>query len=122
MGLYDCATPTESIYVNQRFPNSIEKFDPLAERAFNFESSFRDTVEVLIDEKVVAKKYMESNSSRLAEQLKIKASSGAKISIRTTPNDCVEFRLKDGYKYLFINRYPVRKWDIAYSNFSRGYY
>lgn len=122
MGLYDCATPAESIYINQRYPDQVEKFDPFADRVFNFESSFSDTVAVLVDDKLVAKKYMKSNSSGLSDQLKIKASSGAKISIRTTPADCVEFRLKEGYKYLFINRYPVRKWDIAYSNFSRGYY
>ena len=65
---------------------------------------------------------MKNSSSGLADQVKIKASAGAKINIRTTPNDCVEFSLKEGYKYLFINRYPVRKWDIAYSNYSRGYY
>lgn len=122
MGLYDCAKPTESIYVNQRFPDHIEKFDPAADRVLNFESSFNDTVVVLVDQKVVAKKYMDSNSSGLAGQLKIKAPAGAQIAIRTTPNDCVEFGLKEGYKYLFINRYPVRKWDIAYSNFGRAYY
>ena len=122
MGLYDCAKPTESVYVNQRYPDQIEKFDPLADRVFNFESSFNDTVEVLVNEQVVAKGYMAGNSSGLAGQLKIKAPSGAKIAIRTTPNDCVEFLLKEGYKYLFINRYPIRKWDIAYSNYSRGYY
>ena len=122
MGIYDCATPAESIYVNQRYSDQVQKFDPFADRIFIFESSFSDTVAVLVDEKLVAKKYMKGNSSGLSDQLKIKASSGAKISIRTTPNDCVEFRLKEGYKYLFINRYPVRKWDIAYSNFSRGYY
>ena len=122
MGLYDCAAPTESIYVNQRFPNSIEPFDPAADRVFNFESSFQDTVVVLVDQQVVAKRYMDSNSSGLAAQLHVKAASGAKISIRTTPNDCVEFPLKDGYKYLYINRYPTRHWDIAYSNFSRAYY
>lgn len=122
LGLYDCAKPTESIYVNQRYPDHIEKFDPAADRVFNFESSFNDTVVVLVDQKIVAKKYMDSNSSGLAAQLKIKATAGAKIAIQTTPNDCVEFDLKEGYKYLFINRYPVRKWDVAYSNFSRGYY
>lgn len=122
MGLYDCAKPTESVYVNQRFPNSIEKFDPMAERVLNFESSFNDTVVVLVNQKVVAKKYMDSNSSGLAGQLKIMASPDAVIAIRTTPNDCVEFSLKDGYKYLFINRYPIRKWDISYSNSGRAYY
>ena len=122
IGIYDCATPTESIYLNQRFPDQIEKFDPLAERVFNFESSFGDMVEVFVDGKSVAKKRMESNSSGLADQLKIKAAAGAKIAIRTTPNDCVEFQLKDGYKYLFINRYPVRKWNVAYSNYGRAYY
>lgn len=122
MGLYDCAKPTESIYVNQRYPDQVEPFNPTTERVFNFESSFNDTVEVLVNEAVVAKRYMAGNSSGLAGQLKIKALSGAKIAIRTTPNDCVEFTLKEGYKYLFINRYPIRKWDIAYSNYSRGYY
>ena len=122
MGLYDCATPIESIYINQRFPGSVEKFDPLSERVFNFESSFDDLVEVLVDGQSVARKRMENNSSGLAGQVKIKAPSGAKISIRTTPNDCVEFQLKQGYKYLFINRYPVRQWNISYSNFSRGYF
>ena len=122
IGIYDCATPTESVYVNKRFPNSSEKFDPSAERLFNFESSFEDIVEVFVDGKPVAKKRMESNSSGLADQLKIRAPARAKISIRTTPNDCVEFQLKDGYKYLFINRYPVRKWNVTYSNYGRAYY
>ena len=122
MGLYDCAKPTESIYINQHFPNSIEKFDPMAERVLNFESSFNDTVVVLVNQKVVAKKYMDSNSSGLAGQFRIIAPVGAVIAIRTTPNDCVEFSMKEGYKYLFINRYPIRKWDISYSNYGRAYY
>lgn len=55
-----------------------------------------DTVVVMVDQKVVAKKYLASHSSGLADQLKIKATSGAKITSQTTPNDCVEFKQKDG--------------------------
>lgn len=122
MGLYNCNTPTESIYVNQRYPESIEKFNPSEDRVLGFESSFSDTVAVFVDGLLVAKRYMKTSSNGSASQITVKAASGAKISISTTPNDCAEFQLKAGYKYVYINRYPVRKWDIAYSNFSRGYY
>lgn len=81
-----------------------------------------DTVVVMVDQKVVAKKYLARHSSGLADQRKITATSGAKITSQTTPNDCVEFKQKDGYKYLFINRDPTRHWDIAYATFSRGYF
>ena len=122
VGFVNCTEPTESIYVNKKYPESIEKFDPFAERVFGFESSFQDTVYVYVDDRFASKTFLSTSSNGSAGQLRVKASAGSKVSLRTTPNDCVEFRLKDGYKYLYINRYPVRKWDIAYSNFSRAYY
>ena len=122
MGLYNCIAPTETIYVNKRYPQSIEKFDPVEDRILGFESSFDDTVAVYVNGTLVERRTLKTSSNGSAGQIRIKAAAGAKISISTTPNDCTEFDLKYGYKYLYINRYPVRKWDIAYSNFSRGYY
>lgn len=122
MGLYNCVAPTETIYVNKRYPESVEKFDPTEDRILGFESSFSDTVAVYVNGTFIERRTLKTSSNGSAGQIRIKAVSGAKISISTTPNDCMEFELKNGYKYLYINRYPARKWDIAYSNFSRGYY
>lgn len=122
MGLYNCVAPTETIYVNKRYPESVEKFDPTEDRILGFESSFDDTVAVYVNGTFIERRTLKTSSNGSAGQIRIKAVSGAKISISTTPNDCTEFELKNGYKYLYINRYPARKWDIAYSNFSRGYY
>lgn len=122
MGLYNCVTPTETIYVNKRYPESFERFDPAEDRIFGFEASFDDTVAVYVNGTLVERRTLKTSSNGSAGQIRVKAAAGAKISISTTPNDCLEFELKDGFKYLYINRYPVRKWDIAYSNFSRGYY
>ena len=122
MGLDNCIAPTETVYVNKRYPDSIEKFDPTEDRIIGFESSFDDTVAIYVNGTLVERRTLKTSSNGSAGQVRIKAKTGAKISISTTPNDCMEFELKDGYKYLFINRYPARKWDIAYSNFSRGYY
>ena len=121
IGIANCVPPEEGYYENDKIPELNEKFVPFADKILRFESSFNDTVWVYVNDRFMGLKALEDTSNGLAGQMNIRASAGATVSIRTTPNDCTEFNLKDGYKYIYILRYPVHKWHISYSNFNKLY-
>ena len=115
-----CLPALESVYVNNRYPDQIEPYNPDSARVFVFEQEFQDTVSVLIANKLIAKKHLQTQSNGLAAGVNINAQSNNEITI-TTNRSCTSFRLKDGYKYVYINQVQGREWTIAYSNFNRGY-
>lgn len=113
-----CGPVSESVYVNERYPASIEPFDRNAARVFTFEEGFADTVSVFVDDALVAKRYLQTESNGLAGRIEVNARANAQITLVAT-TDCARFGLRDGYKYLYIRK---RGWAVAYSNFSRGYF
>ncbi|RRB00744.1 hypothetical protein [Larkinella rosea] len=117
----DCVSVSESVYVNDRFPTHIEKYDPNSPRIVNFENDFKDTVSVWINDKVVATKYLETKSTGLADKVIIKAQPNDEIVFKTT-HSCARFKLCGGYNYLYIRRSVNKGWEVAYSNFSKGYF
>lgn len=117
----DCRPITESIYVNERFPSHIEQYHPDSVRVFTFENNFSDSVAVSVSGTVAARGYLATKSNGFAGRLLVKAQPNEEIVINTT-SGCARFKLKEGYKYLYINRSENQKWDVAYSNFGRGYF
>ncbi len=117
----DCRPVTESIYINDRFPAAIEQYHPDSLRVFTFESNFSDSVAISVSSGVVAKGYLATKSNGLAGRLLVNAQPNDEITINAT-SGCARFKLKDGCKYLYINRSDDKKWNVAYSNFSRGYF
>ena len=115
-----CRPVTESIYMNDRFPSQTEQFHPDSLRAFNFEYDFKDSVAISVRGSSVAKKYIATTTSGLAGVFLVKAQANDEIIISTT-NGCAHFRLKDGYKFLYINRVENKDWRVTYSNVGRGY-
>ncbi|WP_420154586.1 hypothetical protein [Siphonobacter sp.] len=89
-------------------------------RIFTFEHTFDDSLSIVVDNQVEAKGRVGTDFSLgMAKSFSIKAQSGQMIRIQTS-SDCASFSLKDGYKYLYINR-NNGKWKLTYSNVARGY-
>jgi hypothetical protein len=116
----NCRSVTESIYINDRFPSHIEQYHPDSLRVFTFESDFKDSVTVSVGGSVAAKGYLVTKSNGFAGRLLIKAQANEELRINSATG-CAHFHLKEGYKYLYINRSENKKWDVVYSNFGRGY-
>lgn len=117
----NCRSVSESVFVNERYPSDIEQFNSDSLRVFTFELDFKDTVSVSTSNTVLAKSYLITKSSGFAGQLKVKAQPDEEIVINTATS-CAHFKLRDGYKYLYINRLENKNWTVEYSNFGRGYY
>lgn len=117
----ECRSVSESVFVNKQHPSDIETFSSDSLRVFTFELDFKDTVSVSSANKILAKGYLTTKSNGLAGQLKVKAQSNEEIVINTS-NGCAHFKLRDGYKYLYVNRSNNKNWTIEYSNFGRGYF
>lgn len=116
-----CQSVSERVYVNERFPADTAKYSPDSVRVFMFEYDFSDSIGVLADNNIAAKGYFVTKSNGLAGRLVVKAQPNDEIVINTTKG-CAHFKLRDGYKYLYINRLNNKNWSIAYSNFGRGYF
>jgi hypothetical protein len=117
----ECRTVSESVFVNEQHSFDIEPFSSDSLLVFTFELDFHDTVSVFATDKLLAKGYLVTKSNGLAGQLKVKAQSNEEIVINTS-NGCAHFKLRGGYKYLYVNRLNNKKWTIEYSNFGRGYF
>ena len=115
-----CQPVSETIFVNERFPSQIEQYSPDSMRVFTFEYDFTDSVSIETGSRIIAKGYVATGSNGFAGRLLVKAQPNEEIVIRAI-NGCAHFILKDGYKYLYINRLKNKNWTITYSNFGRGY-
>ncbi|WP_307143769.1 hypothetical protein [Siphonobacter sp. SORGH_AS_1065] len=108
----DANNLTENIYVNERFPDSSEKFHPDSMRVFTFESYFKNWVTVSKQDQILAEGYIETYSNGSAGRFLVKAQSRDRITIRAAKEQA-SFRLKDGYKYLYINKLNTNKWTVT---------
>ncbi|MFC5410002.1 hypothetical protein ACFPMF_11830 [Larkinella bovis] len=116
-----CRPATERIYINQRFPDRAETFHPDSLRVFLFETQFDNTVSIQVGNSVIARQHLLTGPNGLAGRVFVRAKSQEKVVIRTA-NQCTYFKLKDGYKYLYIDKQRNLGWHIEYSNFSRAYF
>lgn len=89
---------------------------------FVFETYFKDTVSIYVDELCVAKKYLKSSSNGFAAAVDVRVHPSQEIVLKTDQGECTQFILKRGYKYLYIGRSDNNNWTLAYSNYLWGYY
>lgn len=116
-----CDPVEESVHVNERYPSSIEPFSADSLRVLTFESNFKDTISVRIGNQLLAKEYLETTPSSLAGRMELALRVNQEITLKAGEG-CARFKLRDGYKYLYINRLADKGWTITYSNYSRGYF
>ena len=119
----DCSYPSEKISIDPIHPKRIEKYDPSVAKIFVFEDDFRDTISILVANNLILKKYMESDAEGgFADRVPVKVRPKTEIIIGTEKRGCTRFKLKKGYKYVYIQRHYDGQWSIAYSNFGRKYW
>lgn len=116
-----CRSVTERIYVNDRFPSGNEKFNPDSMRVLTFEYDFNDSVAVFSGNNRLAGGFMATGSNGYAGRLRISAQPNEELTLVTT-HGCAHFRLKDGYRYLYITRQDNTRWEVAYANIGKGYF
>lgn len=122
--LEECSYPDEKISIPPVHPQLIEKYDPAASKVFMFEEGFNDTISIWVADKLIFKKYMRSDSEvGFADRKNIKIKPETEVTIRTVEQGCTRFRLKKGYKYIYIQRdWNNGQWGLTYSNYRRGYW
>jgi hypothetical protein len=116
-----CRSVSESVYVNERFPADTAIYSPDSARVFMFEYDFNESISLSVNNNLIAQADFVTTTAGLAGRLVVKAKPTDEIVISTT-NGCAHFKLRDGYKYLYINRLNNKDWRIAYSNYGRGYF
>jgi hypothetical protein len=117
----NCPTAKDSVWINKRFPKQLERYEK--KTIFIFEQVFTDTVSVLVDGKLVAKEYMESTSAgRILKDVVVSRPLLGDVVVRSARFSCTQFKLRKGYKYVYINQDAFGKWFITYSNYGRAYY
>jgi hypothetical protein len=119
----ECAYPDEKISIDLVHPKRNEKYDLTAVKVFTFEDDFRDTISVWVADKLILKKYMKTDEEGgFADRVNIKIEPKTEVIIRTVEQGCTQFRLKKGYKYIYVLRDINGRWGVTYSNYRRFYY
>jgi hypothetical protein len=122
--LVECPYPDEKISIPPVHPKLIEKYDPAAAKVFMFEEGFKDTISIWVADKLIFKKYMKSDAEGgFADRANIKVKPKTEVTFRMVEQGCTRFRLKKGYKYIYVQRdYNNGQWGLTYSNYRRGYW
>ena len=120
----ECAYPNEKVATmppdNRKL---IEKYDSAGEKVFTFEAMFNDTISIWVADKLIFKKYMKTDSlGDLADRASIKVKPKTEITIRTVEQGCTRFRLKKGYKHIYVQRDGNGQWGLTYSKYRRIYW
>lgn len=91
---------------------------------FIFEDTFKDTISIIIDGRLIVKQYMETDGlvGRVIPEVVIARPSIGSVKIKTNSHRCTEFTLKKGYAYAYISRGLYNKWFVVYSNHQRMYF
>ena len=90
---------------------------------FVFENGFDDTVSVIVDKKLITKRYMESTSAGAVIGVVVVPRPWlGEVVIKTNNSTCTQFCLSTGYLFAYINLDRFGKWFVTYSNYERIYY
>ena len=116
----NCPVAKDSIWINMRSPNQIQRYK--GKTTFIFELIRTDTVSILIDNKLIAKDFLETTpEGRVIKDYVVGQPLKGKVVIRT-PKSCVQFTLKRGYKYIYLCQDFINRWSVVYSNYSKMYF
>lgn len=118
----ECPHPIENVGVNPINRKSNEKHNRRDARYIVFEENFRDTISILVENKIIFKKYMYGDENEIAHKVQIKTKAKSKITIRAADKGCIQFNPRKGYKYIYVQRPYDGRWTVTYSNYIRRYY
>ena len=115
-----CPLAKDSIWSDKRSPFKNYK----NKTTLIFETGFSDTISVIIDGKLIVKRYMKTDPSGgavIGTTIVTRPRVG-KVVMKANDSTCTEFVLKQGYSYAYISRDQSGKWFVTYSNYERAYY
>ncbi len=120
----DCPVAKDSVW-HQLHKLSTVKLERYEQKTiFTFEEIKSDTIAILVDGKRIAKGYMVTagDVGRVDKTIVVTRPKVGMIILKTINHGCTQFRLRKGYKYVYINQTLSDEWHITYSNFRRMYF